>query len=490
MYETAVGEPPAKVTAAMALVGFLAALGQWFGASTLELQAIDDGSGRLADYLRSFGLERRPEQLSTLMEAPCEALAMHCCPVEWRSCAGLSPGAAATSTAEVTGQEQPAPATPQAPASTARPSAELGRGAKATPLESSPGTLPAGQVSLSCGYEGTPRRVGTVPSGTAAMQYSSTSSSRRAPEPGGQGPPPSGGAARDKAARAVGSGTLGLSPTPPPPQSPLGGVQAPVGRTTPSPGGTPCEGPARTVALGPLRPPSSLGRAQAPAAPAASQVSTAARTSSNPQASVLGSEPWTHGREAIGPSAAGSNVRQLPPLPLSPAQGHADASAAPCRGGRPESLRGDGPPHGSRPGPGRAHGAETPQLPAAPAAPLHGRCADLPRGDGHPRSSFRGARSAPKMEDLPSRDSPLRGSSYGACGAAEREASQLPGAGHGTVWAPEADARLALPSENGGDPALGTQHAESSRRASRCRQPDPLGDLKDLLRRRTEALTC
>lgn len=81
-----------NITAAMALLGVLAALARWFGVQTTELTALDDGSGKLIAYLRSFGFVEHPGQpVKTelgdplVLTASCEYLAKRCCPPEWRT---------------------------------------------------------------------------------------------------------------------------------------------------------------------------------------------------------------------------------------------------------------------------------------------------------------------------------------------------------------------------------------------------------------------
>jgi len=84
-----------KVTAGVALLGFLAELGTWFGVSTTELHAPDDGSGKLVSYLSSLGFSECAGDVGVAdaaglrchppMKMPCDVLAKRCCPVEWRA---------------------------------------------------------------------------------------------------------------------------------------------------------------------------------------------------------------------------------------------------------------------------------------------------------------------------------------------------------------------------------------------------------------------
>lgn len=79
-----------KVTVAMALLGVLAALAHRLGAKMLNLQALDDGSGRLVKYLHRFGLVEplegvgQPSQ-QPFLSSPCYDLMQHCLPSEWES---------------------------------------------------------------------------------------------------------------------------------------------------------------------------------------------------------------------------------------------------------------------------------------------------------------------------------------------------------------------------------------------------------------------
>lgn len=80
-----------KVTAAVAMIGILAVLGRWLGATSVEIMAMDDGSGRLVQYFKAIGFVESKEPSCNpqcddpiAMKAKCEELAMRCCPEEWR----------------------------------------------------------------------------------------------------------------------------------------------------------------------------------------------------------------------------------------------------------------------------------------------------------------------------------------------------------------------------------------------------------------------
>jgi len=77
---------PSSPTVALALLGVLAALGCWLGCASVELMAVDDGSGRLLAYLKAVGFtEQDPKNLGcSALVADCKELAKRCCPEEWR----------------------------------------------------------------------------------------------------------------------------------------------------------------------------------------------------------------------------------------------------------------------------------------------------------------------------------------------------------------------------------------------------------------------
>lgn len=73
------------VTVAVALLGTFASFGCWVGATTLEIPALDDGSGRLLAYLQSFGFAGQPGRDASTLFAPCASVVHRCCPSAWRS---------------------------------------------------------------------------------------------------------------------------------------------------------------------------------------------------------------------------------------------------------------------------------------------------------------------------------------------------------------------------------------------------------------------
>jgi len=83
----------AGTTSSIALLGLLAAIACWFGVVTVELQALDDGSGKLINYFLGLGFadtEGAPpgqyrDPLRPWLVACCGALARRCCPQEWRN---------------------------------------------------------------------------------------------------------------------------------------------------------------------------------------------------------------------------------------------------------------------------------------------------------------------------------------------------------------------------------------------------------------------
>lgn len=97
-------------TAAMALLGVLCVLARWFDCRNVEINALDNGSGRLIRYLQRHGFagqcqdmdpQRQPlEALAAAGEPPalaasCGSMARRCCPEDWLPRlppdAGLSP---------------------------------------------------------------------------------------------------------------------------------------------------------------------------------------------------------------------------------------------------------------------------------------------------------------------------------------------------------------------------------------------------------------
>ncbi|CAE7621221.1 hypothetical protein AK812_SmicGene14330 [Symbiodinium microadriaticum] len=74
-----------KPTLAMALLGAVASLARWFGTSTLELTPVDDGSGKLPQYLCNFGFRPLSEaQGGESLRGGCKDLAA-LCPQAWRT---------------------------------------------------------------------------------------------------------------------------------------------------------------------------------------------------------------------------------------------------------------------------------------------------------------------------------------------------------------------------------------------------------------------
>lgn len=70
------------VTTTVALLGVLASFARWFGTSVVQLCAVDDDSGRLANYFHSLGFSAcadNPEYFT----APCGELRRKCCPCSW-----------------------------------------------------------------------------------------------------------------------------------------------------------------------------------------------------------------------------------------------------------------------------------------------------------------------------------------------------------------------------------------------------------------------
>eukprot|EP00927_Polykrikos_kofoidii_P023099 TRINITY_DN21380_c0_g1_i1.p1 TRINITY_DN21380_c0_g1~~TRINITY_DN21380_c0_g1_i1.p1 ORF type:complete len:453 (+),score=44.97 TRINITY_DN21380_c0_g1_i1:57-1415(+) len=86
-----------KVTAAVGLLGVVATLARWFGTASVEITALDTGSGRLIVYLKGLGFENaraggvEPAAIEAealdeqpALTAKCEDIVQRCCPAEWR----------------------------------------------------------------------------------------------------------------------------------------------------------------------------------------------------------------------------------------------------------------------------------------------------------------------------------------------------------------------------------------------------------------------
>mmetsp|Transcript_29685 Transcript_29685/g.84945 ORF Transcript_29685/g.84945 Transcript_29685/m.84945 type:complete len:650 (-) Transcript_29685:211-2160(-) len=179
-YETTACEPPTKVTVAVALFGFLAALGQWFGLSISEMQALDDGSGRLVDYLHSLGLELRPNSSAgycghSWMECSCQALALRCCPVGWCNSAGLPLDGPLGSPprAEPVDEDLQGPASPRhsvhVAVCDAQPGPQAEGSAQAETSQREPPASQGSQTSSSPLLEGSTAALGPEPLGDAAV---------------------------------------------------------------------------------------------------------------------------------------------------------------------------------------------------------------------------------------------------------------------------------------------------------------------------------
>jgi len=85
------GDQRGGTTVAVSLLGVLAALARWLSARSMELTALDDGSGKLLTYLRSLGFEEPPSSGPEpcmagpcQMTADCEGFARRICPEDWR----------------------------------------------------------------------------------------------------------------------------------------------------------------------------------------------------------------------------------------------------------------------------------------------------------------------------------------------------------------------------------------------------------------------
>jgi len=86
-------EPSDTVTAAMALLGVLAAFAHRLGASRLNLNALDNGSGKLEAYFRKHGFTEPSEghadsgkgDHQPCLSAPSHEVMQRCLPLEWES---------------------------------------------------------------------------------------------------------------------------------------------------------------------------------------------------------------------------------------------------------------------------------------------------------------------------------------------------------------------------------------------------------------------
>jgi len=86
-----------RAAPAVAVLGLLASVAQWFGAAAVRLQPFEQGVGRMVHYFLDIGFaETLPAEASAIegceagfpgaapcMEAPCAQLALRCCPLEW-----------------------------------------------------------------------------------------------------------------------------------------------------------------------------------------------------------------------------------------------------------------------------------------------------------------------------------------------------------------------------------------------------------------------
>lgn len=96
--ETRASAPNERCTVAVAMLGSIAALGCWFGLAALELQALEDKTGHLAQYLRRLGFVESLLQSSSVvktrpasgdsrrpwLEMPCSEVTRRYCPLAWR----------------------------------------------------------------------------------------------------------------------------------------------------------------------------------------------------------------------------------------------------------------------------------------------------------------------------------------------------------------------------------------------------------------------
>lgn len=83
-------EARGNVTASVALLGALASISKGLGAAKLDLDAADDGSGKLLRYLRGFGFvdaatkrDGKEFEFGSRLEARNSSLAWRCCPLDW-----------------------------------------------------------------------------------------------------------------------------------------------------------------------------------------------------------------------------------------------------------------------------------------------------------------------------------------------------------------------------------------------------------------------
>jgi len=84
--------PDGTITVALALLGSLAGLARWFATEKVELQALDNGSGKLLRHLCRFGFDEPNAQAfkdcafnPPVLTACCAILSSRCCPPEWRA---------------------------------------------------------------------------------------------------------------------------------------------------------------------------------------------------------------------------------------------------------------------------------------------------------------------------------------------------------------------------------------------------------------------
>jgi len=93
------GRIPSEVRAApaVAVLGLLATIAQWFGVTAVRLEPFEPGSGRMMHYFLNIGFsnssaDKPPEvdghisgvlEAAPCLEAPCPQLALRCCPAEW-----------------------------------------------------------------------------------------------------------------------------------------------------------------------------------------------------------------------------------------------------------------------------------------------------------------------------------------------------------------------------------------------------------------------
>lgn len=85
-----------RVAPAVAVLGLLASIAQWFGAAVLRLQPLEQGVGKMMHYFKDIGFASMSPAVASAMqgpagvlggvpylEAPCAQLAMRWCPTEW-----------------------------------------------------------------------------------------------------------------------------------------------------------------------------------------------------------------------------------------------------------------------------------------------------------------------------------------------------------------------------------------------------------------------